>query len=115
MTDAPNRLMSGLDELPRYESELKFFPSWLEFLNRFKALRALSTFGVQFWFYAQLELLGQTGATQPNMSTMAASKRIVTQQNSALAMRDLQLAVAELIDEQPLFSLNLHQRLVRPR
>ena len=87
MTDAPNRLMSDLDELPRYESELKFFPSWLEFLNRFKALRALSTFGVQFWYYAQLELLGQTGSTQPNMSTIAASKRIMTQQKDWLSQR----------------------------
>ena len=87
MTDAPNQLMSGLDELPRYESELKFFPSWLAFLNRFKALRALSTFGVQFWFYAQLELLGQTGTTQPSMSTMTASKRIMTQQKDWLSQR----------------------------
>ena len=87
MTDAPNRLMSDLDELPRYESELTFFPSWLEFLNRFKALRALSTFGVQFWFYAQLELLGQTGSTQPNMSTMTASKRIMAQQKEWLSHR----------------------------
>ena len=87
MTDAPNRLMSDLDELPRYESELTFFPSWLEFLNRFKALRALSTLGVQFWFYAQLELLGQTGSTQPNMSTMTASKRIMAQQKEWLSHR----------------------------
>ncbi len=87
MTDAPNRLMSDLDELPRYESELTFFPSWLEFLNRFKALRALSTFGVQFWFYAQLELLGQTGSTQPNMSTITASKRIMAQQKEWLSHR----------------------------
>ena len=87
MTDAPNRLMSDLDELLRYESELTFFPSWLEFLNRFKALRALSTFGVQFWFYAQLELLGQTGSTQPNMSTITASKRIMAQQKEWLSHR----------------------------
>jgi hypothetical protein len=59
----------------------------LAFLNRFKALRALSTFGVQFWFYAQLELLGQTGTTQPSMSTMTASKRIMTQQKDWLSQR----------------------------
>jgi 2,4-dienoyl-CoA reductase-like NADH-dependent reductase (Old Yellow Enzyme family) len=87
MTDAPDQLMSGLEELPRYESQLTFFPPWLEFLNRFKALRALSTFGVQYWFYAQLELLGQTGTTEPNMSTMAASKRIMTQQKEWLNQR----------------------------
>jgi hypothetical protein len=42
---------------------------------------------VQFWFYAQLELLGQTGTTQPSMSTMTASKRIMTQQKDWLSQR----------------------------
>ena len=37
----PSRLFSGLAELPRYESELTFFPTWLNFLNRFKSLRTL--------------------------------------------------------------------------
>ena len=87
MTDAPNRLFSGLAELPRYESELTFFPTWLNFLNRFKSLRTLSTFGVQYWYYAQLELLGQSGRPQPEMSTVTASKRVMNQQKNWLAQR----------------------------
>ena len=87
MTDAPKQLLSGLAELPRYESGLRFFPPWLDFLNRFKALRALSTFGVQYWYYAQLELLGQLGEAKPDMSTVAASKRIMKQQKEWLAQR----------------------------
>lgn len=87
MTDAPNQLFDGLNELPRYESTLTFFPPWLSFLNRLKALRTLSTFGVQYWYYAQLELLGQVGAPQPEMSTLAASKRIMAQQKEWLSAR----------------------------
>ena len=87
MTDAPKQLLAGLDELPRYESELKFFPAWLGFLNRFAALRTLSTFGVQFWFYAQLESLGQLGRAKPDMSTLAASKRVMAQQKEWLSKR----------------------------
>jgi 2,4-dienoyl-CoA reductase-like NADH-dependent reductase (Old Yellow Enzyme family) len=87
MTDAPSRLFSGLAELPRYESELTFFPTWLSFLSRFKTFRTLSTFGVQYWYYAQLELLGQSGTPQPEMSTMSASKRVMAQQKNWLAQR----------------------------
>ena len=87
MTDAPSRLFSGLAELPRYESELTFFPTWLNFLNRFKSLRTLSTFGVQYWYYAQLELLGQSGRPQPEISTVTASKRVMDQQKNWLAQR----------------------------
>jgi 2,4-dienoyl-CoA reductase-like NADH-dependent reductase (Old Yellow Enzyme family) len=87
MTDAPNQLFAGLAELPRYESELSFFPRWLSFLNRFTTLRTLSTFGVQYWYYAQLDLLGQFGKTQPAMSTLAASKRVMAQQKEWLAQR----------------------------
>ena len=87
MTDAPNQLFAGLAELPRYESELSFFPRWLSFLNRFTTLRTLSTFGVQYWYYAQLDLLGQFGSTQPAMSTLAASKRVMAQQKEWLAQR----------------------------
>ncbi len=36
MADAPNQLLAGLDELPRYEDNLSLFPSWLSFLNTFK-------------------------------------------------------------------------------
>lgn len=87
MTDAPNQLFAGLAELPRYESELNFFPPWLSFLSRFKTLRTLQTFGVQYWYYAQLDLLGQFGNTQPEMSTLAASKRVMAQQKEWLAQR----------------------------
>ena len=42
MTDAPNQLLNGLDELPRYENSLSLFPSWLAWLGNLNILKARS-------------------------------------------------------------------------
>ena len=76
LTDAPNRLFAGQAELPRYEQELSLFPKWLSFLANLKPFWALATFGVQFWYYAQLELLGRTGEAKVEMTPFQATKRI---------------------------------------
>ena len=75
MADAPNQLLAGLDELPRYEDNLSLFPSWLSFLSRFKPLRALATFAVQFWFYGQIYAIGHRGQADDNLSVFAATKQ----------------------------------------
>ena len=85
MTDAPARLLQGADELPRYEATLSMFPPWLAFLNRVKALRTMATFGVQYWFYAQLDELGNKGQAQPSMSVFAATRLIMSLQKKLLA------------------------------
>lgn len=85
MTDAPKQLLNGLEELPRYESELAFFPSWLSFLNTIKPLRAMATFGVQFWYYAQLDELGTKGKAAPEISPFAATRRVMALQKKLLA------------------------------
>jgi len=85
MTDAPARLLKGEDELPRYEATLSMFPPWLAFLNRIKTLRTMATFGVQYWFYAQLDELGNTGRPQPTMSVFAATRLIMSLQKKLLA------------------------------
>jgi 2,4-dienoyl-CoA reductase-like NADH-dependent reductase (Old Yellow Enzyme family) len=85
MTDAPKQLLNGLAQLPRYESELTFFPSWLSFLNTIKPLRAMATFGVQFWYYAQLDELGTTGRAAPEISPFTATRRIMALQKKLLA------------------------------
>lgn len=87
MTDAPKQLLGGLDALPRYESELAFFPPWLSWLNAIKPLRAMATFGVQFWFYAQLDELGTQGRAIPGLSPFAATRRIMGLQKAWLAKR----------------------------
>ena len=75
MADAPNQLLAGLDELPRYEDNLSLFPSWLSFLSTFKPLRALATFAVQFWFYGQIYAIGHRGQADDNLSVFAATKQ----------------------------------------
>ena len=87
MTDAPKRLLEGLDELPRYENELQFLPSWLSFLNAINTIKTVATFGVQYWFYAQIDELGVSGKPDPDMSVFAAKKRLMGLQKKLLAGR----------------------------
>lgn len=87
VTDAPKQILEGLDELPRFENELSLFPSWLSFLNNVKALRAIATFGVQFWFYAQLDTLGNTGKANTDMSVFAATRLVMSLQKKILGQR----------------------------
>jgi len=84
MTDAPKQLLQGLEELPRFESQLSFFPPWLSFLGRLKALKPMAIFGVQYWFYAQLDKLGRTGRPEPDMSVFAATKLLMSLQKQIL-------------------------------
>jgi 2,4-dienoyl-CoA reductase-like NADH-dependent reductase (Old Yellow Enzyme family) len=87
MTDAPKRLLEGLEELPRYENVLSLLPPWLSFLNAIKTIKTMATFGVQYWFYAQLDELGVVGKPDPEMSVFAATKRLMALQKKLLAGR----------------------------
>ncbi len=78
MTDAPARLLAGLDELPRYERELRLLPKWLEFLRRVDLVKAIDGFATQFWYYEQLTTIGRTGEPDPSMSVATASWRQTT-------------------------------------
>ena len=87
VTDAAARLLAGQTELPRYEAQLALFPPWLSFLNRSKTLRTLSSFAVQYWYYAQLDTLGNTGVAAPEKSVLAATRQVMAQQKQWLAAR----------------------------
>jgi 2,4-dienoyl-CoA reductase-like NADH-dependent reductase (Old Yellow Enzyme family) len=82
MTDAPERLFAGLDELPRYEASLALMPDWLGFLQRIKSIRAMSSFAVQYWYYAQLDKLGREGVPDESMSVAAATRLVMAQQKA---------------------------------
>lgn len=86
-TDAPAQLLAGLEELPRYENTLSLLPGWLDFLTRIDAVRALAGFGVMYWFYSQLDELGKKGRAVPDLSVLAATKRIMKLQKQLLAGR----------------------------
>lgn len=80
MTDAPQQLLAGLDELPRYEDSLSLFPSWLAFLNNIKPLRAMAGFAVQYWYYANIDALGRTGLPNPALSVLKATQETMALQ-----------------------------------
>lgn len=80
MTDAPNQLLNGIDELPRYESQLALFPKWLLWLTKLKILRTVSSFAVQYWYYGQIDSLGRTGKADPDLSVWAATKQTMVMQ-----------------------------------
>jgi 2,4-dienoyl-CoA reductase-like NADH-dependent reductase (Old Yellow Enzyme family) len=86
-TDAPAQLLAGVSELNRYEGKLSLFPRWLSFLEGLKLIRTIATFAVQYWFYAQLDVLGHTGKAQPSMSVFAATRRVMAQQYRWLKAR----------------------------
>jgi 2,4-dienoyl-CoA reductase-like NADH-dependent reductase (Old Yellow Enzyme family) len=87
MTDAPAQLLRGLAQLPRFETQLALFPNWLAFLNRIKTLRTIASFGVQYWYYAQLDVLGNTGRAEPGMTVFAATRKVIAQQRRWIAAR----------------------------
>ena len=80
--DGPNQLLSGADELARYEDNLSLLPGWLMWLTRCNAVRTINSFATQFWFYEQIANIGRTGTTDPKLTVFAAT---MAQQKAASA------------------------------
>ena len=80
MTDAPNQLLSGLPELPRYEQTLSLFPRWMAWLGNIKLFKTLGSFAVQYWYYAQIDAIGRTGNPDDNLSVFEATKQTMSLQ-----------------------------------
>ena len=72
MTDAPNRLLKGEVELPRYEKGLGLIPSWLNFLRRSNLVKTIDGFSGTYWFYQQIWLLGRRGEPDERFSVWLA-------------------------------------------
>ena len=80
MTDAPNQLINGLDELPRYEDSLSLFPKWLAWLGNLKMLKAVAGFAVQYWYYGQIDAIGRTGNANAKLTVFQATKQTMALQ-----------------------------------
>ena len=80
MTDAPNQLINGLDELPRYEDSLSLFPKWLAWLGNLKMLKAVAGFAVQSWYYGQIDAIGRTGNANAKLTVFQATKQTMALQ-----------------------------------
>jgi 2,4-dienoyl-CoA reductase-like NADH-dependent reductase (Old Yellow Enzyme family) len=75
-TDAPAKWLKGEHELTRWEARLRLLPPWLAFLKAIPMVRALDSFAVMFWYYAQLDRLGQGKPADPNLSVFAAMREV---------------------------------------
>jgi hypothetical protein len=85
--DACLQLLAGAEDIPRFERQLHLLPGWLRWLETFKTVRALAGFGVQFWYYAQIYAIGQTGKTDLGMSVFAAMQQVNAMNKKLLAGR----------------------------
>jgi hypothetical protein len=87
MTDAPKRLLAGMEQLPRYEDALSLLPGWLKILEKISLFKTLGTFAVQYWYYEQILLLGEQGKTSDDLSVFAATRRQMKLANDLAAAR----------------------------
>lgn len=87
MTDAPNKLLSGAEKIPSYESGLALIPSWLGFLKNIKIIRTIDGFAAQYWFYAQLYSLGNSGKPSTRLTPFASAKIVESTQKALLKQR----------------------------
>jgi 2,4-dienoyl-CoA reductase-like NADH-dependent reductase (Old Yellow Enzyme family) len=87
MPEVPKRLLAGMAMVPRTENQLKLFPEWLASLRKFKMMRGLEGFAVQYWYYSQLYALGRTGRTRLDMTVFAAMREVESYQKNWLKER----------------------------
>ncbi len=83
-TDAPDQLLGGAAALIRWERQLHLLPTPLRWLKRFGLVRAIDSFAITYWYYAQLYALGRTGKTDTAMSVLSAW-RLVERTHKQLA------------------------------
>ena len=87
MTDAPKRLLAGTEELPRYEDTLSLLPRWLKPLQKLNLVKTLATFAVQYWYYEQLLIIGETGKPSDDLSVFKATRQQMKLANELAAAR----------------------------
>lgn len=87
MTDAPTRLLGGTQELPRYEDTLSLLPRWLKPLQKLNLVKTLATFAVQYWYYEQLLIIGETGKPSDDLSVFKATRQQMKLANELAAAR----------------------------
>jgi len=87
VTDAPNQLIAGRKDLPRYEDDLDLIPGWLGFLKRLQAFKAINGFAGIYWFYQQIWLLGHEGRTDENFSVFKAFRLVDARGKSIMKAR----------------------------
>ncbi len=86
-TDAPARLLAGVEQLRRYENELSLLPGWLSFLEKVPLIKIVAVFSTMYWFYTQFHELAEKGKPKRDMSVFEATRRHMKEEKRLLAER----------------------------
>jgi hypothetical protein len=62
-------------------------PIWLRGLERIDMVRAVASFAVTYWYYAQLYALGRHGKADPDTSVFAGFREVEATHKRLLAER----------------------------
>ncbi|MEK6637395.1 MAG: NADH:flavin oxidoreductase/NADH oxidase family protein [Pseudomonadota bacterium] len=74
--DGPKQLLNGAAGLRRWERELHLLPAPLRWLNSIGMVRAIGSFAITYWYYAQLYALGRTGSASKDKSVFASWREV---------------------------------------
>jgi 2,4-dienoyl-CoA reductase-like NADH-dependent reductase (Old Yellow Enzyme family) len=80
-------LLNGAPALARWEQQLHLLPGWLRWLERIDMVRAVASFAVTYWYYAQLYALGRHGKANLDMSVFAGFREVEGTHKRLLAER----------------------------
>jgi 2,4-dienoyl-CoA reductase-like NADH-dependent reductase (Old Yellow Enzyme family) len=86
--DGPNQLLGGAAGLRRWERELHLLPAPLRWLNGIGMVRAISSFAITYWYYAQLYALGRTGTPDKTKSVFASWREVEATHKALMAARN---------------------------
>ena len=85
--DGPKQLLNGAASLRRWERELHLLPAPLRWLNNIGMIRAIGSFAIQYWYYAQLYALGRTGTDAKAKSVFASWREVEATHKALMAAR----------------------------
>ena len=85
--DAPRQLLNGAVSLRQWERELHLLPSPLRWLNSIGMIRAIGSFAITHWYYAQLYALGRTGAPDKAKSVFASWREVEATHKALMGAR----------------------------
>jgi 2,4-dienoyl-CoA reductase-like NADH-dependent reductase (Old Yellow Enzyme family) len=85
--DAPRQLLNGAVSLRQWERELHLLPSPLRWLNSIGMIRAIGSFAITYWYYAQLYALGRTGAPDKAKSVFASWREVEATHKALMGAR----------------------------
>ena len=84
---APKRLLSGAEMIDDHASSIGVVPRWLSFLKKVKAVKTINVLSAQFWYYAQLALMGEGKEPNRRLGGIKAVRLVTNDQKRILAER----------------------------